>query len=89
MAEYRGCELPEDLWYDLDYLWVRPNPDGTFTLGLTDPAQTMAGRVVVGFRCQSGRTAALLGPVAFGTYRPLAVVRISLRSRCPARVFNR
>jgi glycine cleavage system H protein len=46
MAEYRGCELPEDLWYDLDYLWARPNEDGSFTLGLTDPAQTMAGRVV-------------------------------------------
>ena len=46
MAEYNGCELPEDLWYDLDYLWARPNDDGTFTLGLTDPAQTMAGRVV-------------------------------------------
>ena len=46
MPEYRGCELPEDLWYDLDYLWARPNDDGTFTLGLTDPAQTMAGRVV-------------------------------------------
>jgi glycine cleavage system H protein len=46
VAEYCGCELPEDLWYDLDYLWARPNEDGTFTLGLTDPAQTMAGRVV-------------------------------------------
>lgn len=46
MAEYCGCELPEDLFYDLDYLWARPNPDGTYTLGLTDPAQTMAGRVV-------------------------------------------
>ena len=30
MSEYRGCELPEDLWYDLDYLWARPNGDGTF-----------------------------------------------------------
>ena len=46
MSEYHGCELPEDLWYDLDYLWARPNDDGTFTIGLTDPAQTMAGRVV-------------------------------------------
>jgi len=46
MTQYQGCELPEDLWYDLDYLWARPNADGTFTLGLTDPAQTMAGRVV-------------------------------------------
>ncbi len=46
MTEYNGCELPEDLWYDLDYLWARPNDDGTLTIGLTDPAQTMAGRVV-------------------------------------------
>lgn len=46
MPEYCGCELPEDLGYDLDYLWARPNDDGTFTRGLTDPAQTMAGRVV-------------------------------------------
>lgn len=46
MADHNGCELPEDLYYDLDYLWARPRDDGSFTLGLTDPAQTMAGRVV-------------------------------------------
>lgn len=45
MSEYRGCELPEDLLYDLDYVWARPEDDGTYTLGITDPAQTMAGRV--------------------------------------------
>jgi glycine cleavage system H protein len=45
MAEHQGCELPEDLYYDLDYVWVRPEPDGTYTIGLTDPSQTMAGRV--------------------------------------------
>jgi glycine cleavage system H protein len=45
MAQYKGCELPEDLWYDLDYCWVRPRDDGTFRIGLTDPSQTMAGRV--------------------------------------------
>jgi len=45
MSEYRGCELPEALYYDLDYLWARPEPDGSFTLGITDPSQTMAGRV--------------------------------------------
>jgi len=66
MAEYSGCELPEDLWYDLDYLWARPNADGTFTLGLTDPAQTMAGRVVaatfrkLGTHRQAGRSVATL-----------------------------
>lgn len=45
MPEYRGCELPEDLYYDLDYVWARPEADGLFTVGITDPAQTMAGRV--------------------------------------------
>ena len=44
-AEYRGCELPEDLWYDLDYLWVKPEADGLFRIGITDPSQTMAGRI--------------------------------------------
>lgn len=45
MSEYRGCELPENLYYDLDYVWVRPEADGSYTIGLTDPSQTMAGRV--------------------------------------------
>ena len=45
MSEYRGCELPEELYYDLDYVWVRPESDGVYTLGITDAAQTMAGRV--------------------------------------------
>lgn len=66
MTEYRGCELPEDVYFDLDYLWARPNDDGTFTLGLTDPAQTMAGRVVavsfrkVGTHRKAGRNVATL-----------------------------
>ena len=45
MSEYRGCELPEDLFYDLDYIWVRPEEDGIWTIGLTDPSQTMAGKI--------------------------------------------
>lgn len=45
MSEYRGCELPENLYYDLDYVWVRADGDGSYTIGLTDPSQTMAGRV--------------------------------------------
>ena len=45
MTQYHGCDLPEDLYYDLDYVWVRPEDDGTYTLGITDPAQTMSGRV--------------------------------------------
>lgn len=66
MSIYRGCELPEDLYYDLDYLWARPNGDGAFTLGLTDPAQTMAGRVLaatfrkVGTHRKAGRNVATI-----------------------------
>lgn len=45
MSEYRGCELPEDLYYDLDYIWVKPEPGGRYRIGVTDPSQTMAGRV--------------------------------------------
>lgn len=45
MSEYHGCQLPEDLYYDLDYVWARPEEDGTFTIGITDPAQTMSGRL--------------------------------------------
>lgn len=45
MGEYRGCEMPEDLYYDLDYVWVRPEEDGCYTIGLTDPSQTMSGKV--------------------------------------------
>ena len=45
MAKYRGCDLPEDLYYDLDYVWLRLENDGTITVGVTDPAQTLSGRV--------------------------------------------
>lgn len=44
-VEYRGCELPEGLYYDLDYIWVAPEADGLYRIGITDPSQTMAGRV--------------------------------------------
>lgn len=66
MAEYRGCQLPEDLYYDLDYVWLRPSDDGLITIGVTDPAQTMGGRMLaahikkVGAAIRSGRHVATL-----------------------------
>jgi hypothetical protein len=52
MSEYNGCQMPEDLdlYYDLDYIWARPEEDGTFTIGITDLAKTMSGRHVVPWR---------------------------------------
>ncbi len=47
MAVYKACEIPEDLYYDADRdVWVRPEPDGTVTLGMTDPAQAQCGKIV-------------------------------------------
>ena len=47
MAVVRGCEVPEDLLYDLEReVWVRFLPDGTALLGMTDLAQTRCGRLV-------------------------------------------
>lgn len=44
---YRGCELPDALYYDVPRdVWLRPEDDGTVVLGMTDPAQTRAGKVI-------------------------------------------
>lgn len=64
---YRGCELPEDLVYDVDQdVWARPEADGSVTLGLTDPAQTRCGKLVairfkaVGRRVPRGQSLATI-----------------------------
>lgn len=47
MAIYYGCDIPEDVWYDMERdLWVRFEADGTATLGMTDLAQTRGGKLV-------------------------------------------
>ncbi len=46
MTEYRGCVILDDLYYDLDYVWLRPDADGLIAIGVTDPAQTLSGRVL-------------------------------------------
>lgn len=86
MAEYRGCELPEDLFYDLDYVWARPDGDGGVVLGVTDAAQTMAGRVQkirikkVGAELAQGRHVATLesGKWAGGVPCPFAGVVLAV-----------
>ncbi len=80
MSEYQGCELPEDLYYDLDYVWVRPEEDQTMTIGVTDPAQTMSGRLQkarikkIGTHLEAGRHVATLesGKWAGGVPVPFA-----------------
>jgi glycine cleavage system H protein len=44
---YQGCWVPPDLSYDVERdVWARFEEDGTVTLGMTDVAQTKAGKLV-------------------------------------------
>jgi len=38
--------VPEDLKYTAAHVWVRPEPDGTVTVGITDHAQEALGDIV-------------------------------------------
>ena len=47
MGAVRGCEIPEDLLYNIENnVWVRKEGDGTVTLGLTAYACSLAGEIV-------------------------------------------
>jgi len=65
MAEVKNCLLPEDLRYHVKFnVWLRDNSDGTYDLGMTDIAQTMAGAIIhcrpkkVGKTVKAGRSVA-------------------------------
>jgi glycine cleavage system H protein len=47
MPVVRGCDLPDDLLYDVENnLWYRAEGDGTYTVGMTMIATGMAGQLV-------------------------------------------
>ena len=48
MAEISGCNIPEDLYYLTGdkLVWARFEGDGTVTVGVPDPGQAVAGKVV-------------------------------------------
>jgi glycine cleavage system H protein len=65
MPVVRGCNLPDDLLYDVDNnIWYRDNGDGTVTLGMTAVAAAMAGQLVaftakkVGRKVDAGKSCA-------------------------------
>lgn len=49
MSEVNGCRLPDDLYYWPEkHVWVRgPEADGAVVVGMTDVAQSLAGKIVV------------------------------------------
>ncbi len=64
MTLYYGCDIPEDLFYHPEYdSWVRFEDGNTATLGMTDLAQTAAGRLLfvqfkaIGKKIKAGRSA--------------------------------
>ena len=57
MPTVRGCNLPDELLYDVDNnIWYRDNSDGTVTLGMTAVAAAMAGQLVAFTAKKAGRS---------------------------------
>ena len=57
MPVVRGCNLPDDLLYDVENnIWYRDGGDGTFTVGLTQVAAAMAGQLVAFTAKRAGKT---------------------------------
>jgi glycine cleavage system H protein len=57
MPQVRGCDLPDELLYDVENnIWYRDNGDGTVTLGMTAVAAAMAGEVVAFTPKRAGRS---------------------------------
>lgn len=57
MATVKGCNLPDDLLYDVDnHIWFREMTDGTVRLGMTTVATAMAGQLVAFTPKKAGKT---------------------------------
>lgn len=67
MAVYASCDIPEDIYFDVDRdVWIRFDDNGIATLGMTDPAQTRCGKLIhvrfkkVGKIVEQGKSAATI-----------------------------
>ncbi len=67
MAVVLGCELPDELLYDVENnMWYLENDDGTLTVGMTSVAMGMAGPLVavtpkkVGRKVKPGKSCATI-----------------------------
>lgn len=57
MVMVLGCELPDDLLYDVENnIWYVENEDGSLTVGMTSVAMGMAGALVAVTPKKVGRT---------------------------------
>ncbi|ACG57762.1 glycine cleavage system protein H [Hydrogenobaculum sp.] len=47
IVDHNGCLIPKDLYYDIEnQVWIRLEPDGNVTYGLTDVGQTRSGKLL-------------------------------------------
>lgn len=65
MPDVRGCQLPDDLLYDVEnHIWLKELDDGNIKIGMTTVATAMAGQLVaftpkkVGRAVQAGKSCA-------------------------------
>lgn len=60
MADVRGCELPDDLLYNVENnVWARLGEDGLVSVGLTSYACNLAGQIVSYTPKKAGRSVKL------------------------------
>jgi glycine cleavage system H protein len=56
VAEVRGCNIPEDLYYWPEkHVWASPQEDGTVKVGVTDVAQHLAKTIISALPKGAGR----------------------------------
>ena len=85
-------QIPTDLKYVASHEWVRVEPDGSLTIGITDHAQNALGDLVfvelpkVGRQLAAGESCAVVESVkaASDGYAPVAgeVIDANRRARC-------
>src|SRR5512144_2492805 len=94
MATANNCNVPEDLMYLIpEHVWVRPEADGTVTIGMTDAAQHMAGTIVTatpkeaGKKVKKGKSAGTVesgkwvGPVTAPVNGTITAVNTALKTK--------
>jgi len=67
MTDVRGCQLPDDLLYDVEnHIWFREIGDGKVKLGMTTVATALAGEIVaftpkkIGRKIKEGKSCATI-----------------------------
>ncbi len=94
MANARGCNLPDELLYDVEnHIWYQEQADGNVKLGMTTVATAMAGQLVaftpkkVGRSVEAGKSCATVesgkwvGPAKSAVAGSIAAVNDALAAK--------